>query len=421
LSDGDLRGAIRLLCSQDSLAPNDETTFLKLQEKHPKPQEKKTIKHNIIDGLSSCSSVTSNEVYNAIMSFYPGSAGGLDSLKPQHLKDLISDKLGLSSSNLLSSLAKIIDLMFLGLIPLEISQIIYGASLCALSKKDGGIRPIAVGCTLRRLAAKIVCTRISEQMGNFLNPLQLGFGTKYGAEAGAHSARNYLSYSHSSVKAFLKIDFFNAFNTISRTAVLYRASELIPAFLPYLTQCYFGPTILSYGNKIILSETGVQQGDPLGPVLFCLALHPVIKSLKSEFNVWYLDDGVLADDPSIVFNDFQKIIELSSKIGLSLNYKKCELLIISDNTTIKSNLLNDFSNIAPGISLQEFDNISLLGYPLTNSGISKSIKEKIYTFKCFSNGLKFLPSHPAYFLLKNSLSIPRMTYLLRCSPCWRSN
>jgi hypothetical protein len=78
---------------------------------------------------------------------------------------------------------------------------------------------------------------------------------------------------------------------------------------------------LSYGNKIILSETGVQQGDPLGPVLFCLALHPVIKSLKSEFNVWYLDDGVLADDPSIVFNDFQKIIELSSKIGLSLNYK----------------------------------------------------------------------------------------------------
>jgi hypothetical protein len=84
----------------------------------------------IIDGLSSCSSVTSNEVYNAIMSSSSGSAGGLDSLKSQHLKDLISDKLGLSSSNLLSSLAKIIDLMFRGLIPFEISQILYGDSLC---------------------------------------------------------------------------------------------------------------------------------------------------------------------------------------------------------------------------------------------------------------------------------------------------
>jgi hypothetical protein len=48
---------------------------------------------------------------------------------------------------------------------------------------------------------------------------------------------------------------------------------------------------LSYGNQIILSETGVQQGDILGPVLFCLALHPVIKSLKSEFNGTLLDDS----------------------------------------------------------------------------------------------------------------------------------
>jgi hypothetical protein len=101
-----------------------------------------------------------------------------------------------------------------------------------------------------------------------------------------------------------------------------------------------------------------------------------MKSLKSKFNVWYLDEAVLANVPSIVFNDFQEVIELSSKIDLSLNYKKCELLIISDNTTIKSNLFNDFSNIAPGISLQVFDTISPL------------------------------PSHSAYFLLKNSLSIP---------------
>jgi hypothetical protein len=116
--------------NQNQNESNNDTTFSKLQVKHPKPQEK-TIKPNIIiDGLSSCSSVTSNEVYNAIMSSASGSAGGLDSLKSQHLKDLISDKLGLSSSNLLSSLAKIIDLMFRGLIPFEISQILYGDSLC---------------------------------------------------------------------------------------------------------------------------------------------------------------------------------------------------------------------------------------------------------------------------------------------------
>ena len=30
-------------------------------------------------------------------------------------------------------------------------------SITALTKKDGGIRPIAVGCTLRRLVAKLAC------------------------------------------------------------------------------------------------------------------------------------------------------------------------------------------------------------------------------------------------------------------------
>jgi hypothetical protein len=40
-----------------------------------------------------------------------------------------------------------------------------------------------------------------------------------------------------------------------------------------------------------------------------------------------------------------------------------------------------------------------LGCPLTNGGIGKAIKEKISTFKRFSNGLKFLPSHSAFFLI----------------------
>jgi hypothetical protein len=53
--------------------------------------------------------------FTMLLCLFSGSVDGLDSLKPQHLKDLILDKPGLSSSNLLSSLTKIIDLMFLGL------------------------------------------------------------------------------------------------------------------------------------------------------------------------------------------------------------------------------------------------------------------------------------------------------------------
>ena len=49
------------------------------------------------------------------------------------------------------------------------------------------------------------------------------------------------------------------------------------------------------------SETGVQQGDPLGPVFFCLVLHKLVTAIITDnecssllFHRWYIDDGVVA-------------------------------------------------------------------------------------------------------------------------------
>ena len=43
---------------------------------------------------------------------------------------------------------------------------------------------------------------------------------------------------------------------------------------------------------------GVQQGDPLGPLLFALSLQEVLVELLSLFDeasgkIWYLDDGTI--------------------------------------------------------------------------------------------------------------------------------
>ena len=45
--------------------------------------------------------------------------------------------------------------------------------------------------------------------------------------------------------------------------------------------------------RTLLSAEGVQQGDPLGPFLFCLAIQPLVLKLRSEFKVFYLDDGTI--------------------------------------------------------------------------------------------------------------------------------
>ena len=82
-----------------------------------------------------------------------------------------------------------------------------------------------------------------------------------------------------------------------------------------------------FGDSIILSATGVQQDDSLGPVLFNLATHHLISILVSTFNVRYLDDDTLVGSPQSVLADFISILNQSSSLGLSFNLSKCELYV----------------------------------------------------------------------------------------------
>ena len=112
----------------------------------------------------------------AIKSFVPGSAGGPDGLRPQHLKDLISASAGDAGVRLLTRLTEFSNLCLTGHVPADLQPVFCGASLCALNKKDGGIRPIPVGRTLRRLVAKAACKVVTTKMATQFLPVQLGFG-----------------------------------------------------------------------------------------------------------------------------------------------------------------------------------------------------------------------------------------------------
>ena len=64
--------------------------------------------------------------------------------------------------------------------------------------------------------------------------------------------------------------------------------------------------LLFCGDHTIASEEGVQKGDPLGPLLFCLTIQPFITKLPSDFSIFYLDvlvfDQVLRNILSEVLN-----------------------------------------------------------------------------------------------------------------------
>ena len=120
----------------------------------------------------------------------------------------------------------------------------------------------------------------------------------------------------------MKIDFKNAFNSIRRDVVLKEIQKQLPSIYPIVWQAYSSNSILFYGNSFLSSQEGVQQEDPLGPFLFSLAIQNLNNQCKSELNIWYLDDGTLAENAEDVLTDFNKIINAKETLGLETNSSK---------------------------------------------------------------------------------------------------
>src|SRR5664279_329638 len=179
MEDGNIRAAVRLLCSNEKPSPLSDATYVKLQDKHPRAPSDRQSSPPIISTTGV--SVDEDEVLAAIRSFPAGSSGGPDGFRSKHLLDLVSCKE--SGSELLSALTGFINLLLSGTCHPDIIPILFGGRLIALDKHSGDIRPIAVGFTLRRLASKCVNSFATNKLASYFSPHQLGAGVKGGCEA----------------------------------------------------------------------------------------------------------------------------------------------------------------------------------------------------------------------------------------------
>ena len=91
-----------------------------------------------------------------------------------------------------------------------------------------------------------------------------------------------------------------------RDKILDKVKEHIPGLYPMIWQSYAGSSNLYMGDgNIIGSREGVQQGDPIGPLLFCLGLTDLVAGSQSELSNWYQDDGTLAGNIDEVLGGFR--------------------------------------------------------------------------------------------------------------------
>jgi hypothetical protein len=231
----------------------------------------------------------------------------------------------------------VVILLAKGRAPQVVQPWLCGASLVAVPKPKGGLRPVAVGETWRRLVSKVLASSVAEEVRDDLEPVQVGAGVRGGCEAVVHATRQWLHRNREDCnKVLVKLDLTNAFNSIDRSACLHSIRRVAPALALWADFCYTREGHLLLDGRRWVSARGIQQGDPLGPALFAVALHDAIVSAKADtetrypgklhFVVFYLDDGVVAGDALAVSHFKHLFQQRVSDLGLCAADSECEVI-----------------------------------------------------------------------------------------------
>ena len=167
-----------------------------------------------------------------------------------------------------------------------------------------------------------------------------------------------------------------------------------------------------YGDSVIKSCKGTQQGDPESPALFSDSIQDLIDSLESKINInlWYLDDGNLSDDYRTVLNDLKKIVEAERTLGLKIEPTKCETFFPGAITEKRrSTILASFQKLCSEIKTPKKDELIILGSPLGPKS-QETYRKKIMNWK-INEIVEKLDAHYGFFYVEKVLQFAKVVVL----------
>ncbi len=304
----------------------------------------------------------------------------------------------------------------------------YGARLVALVKKDGGLRPIACGEILRRLTAKVLAgDKVTKELAKSLKAMgQCGVGVPAGADGVVNCMRRLSAAFLEAMEkdgGTCKIDMKNAFNLADREKFLEAVAKYAPDPRPYARAAYGAHSDLVFGKETLQSECGVQQGDPLGPLIFCILLHHVLlkvaerEEIKAsegtlEGNLWarafYLDDGVVMGKWGDLEKWLKAFEEEGEKVGMVLNRQKSEVV------SVPGAVVPEAFQEMKQVSMEDWD---LLGVPLgTDKSVTAAVDKQLAKAKQMALAIASIPhSQVALTLLRYCAGFPKVVFLMRAT------
>lgn len=250
---------------------------------------------------------TQVEVLKCIMHFPRSVAEGGSGQTLGHIKEILTVPFTQTDGGLLHALTTLINKMATVGIPHHIIKWLPGALLTPIRKRDGGVRPVAVGETICRIVSSLFMSRVTKAAQNFLEPLQFWVATKGGTEAIIHAVRK-LVKQHGDDCNFgvLQVDLENAFNLVKHQAIMSVVRFVIPELYHWVNLCYNTTHPLMWTGDINFnSVTGVQRVNTLGTLLFSIPLQEPLRRLqqvisekqskktKATLLTFYIHDGFI--------------------------------------------------------------------------------------------------------------------------------
>jgi len=363
------------------------------------------------------------DVLKAALSFPKGSSAGPSGLRPAHIREALQCGTSAVEDDLLIALTEFCNVCASGSIPRDVAPFMLAANLLPFRKEGGSIenpavRPIASGETLRRVVGKVIMNQVKHPFLNVVSPLQCGVGVADAVQAVSVTLRR--SYDILASKpdwGLAQIDIANAFNSIHREPIMNFIKQHLPTMCGWVEWMLTAPANLYCRGDKFCCTTGVQQGDPLGPLLFSAGIHAVISSCNSHFpevwGCWYLDDGSLVGPLEALERLVTFLLSRLEEIGLKINFSKCHLLTVGEVTLFPLLATMKVHGIADN------DGLRVLGTPVGGKQFTEEFLENniIHQVETFCRAVEALDNvQVGITLLKHCTGFCKVVHLMRILP-----
>ena len=178
-----------------------------------------------------------------------------------------------------------LQLIINGQISTTTKALLYKGRGIALIQKEK-IRPIIIQCPFHKTASHVLVKSLKTKSIEICGNKQLGSPISGGVEILIHTVRLILELNTDFV--IIKTDIKNAFNELSREAIINAVNEQANEILPYVNNLLNEPSEVIFNdkpNKVcaqILQRVGVPQGSPSSGPLFNITQAETLKYIQSE-------------------------------------------------------------------------------------------------------------------------------------------